>query len=95
MEPALEPETDQVTAVDSPTAPAETVAEKVVVPPVRTLALPGVMVTTCGEGGVTVITAVPLTVVSAALVATTVQLAPAWASITSTSKPPRNAVWSS
>ena len=73
--------TDQVTAVDSPAVVPVTVALKVYVPPVNTDAALGVTVTTWGGGGVTVTEAVPLLVTSAALVATTVQVAPAFGAV--------------
>jgi hypothetical protein len=73
--------TDQVTATDSPAVVPVTVALKVVVPPVRTEAEDGVTLTTCGGGAVTVTVADPLLVVSAALVATTWQVAPAFGAV--------------
>lgn len=68
--------TDQVTAADSPAVVPVTVAAKVVVPPGSNEAVPGVTLTTCAGGGVTVIEALPAFVASATLVATTVQDAP-------------------
>ena len=74
-------DTDQVAAVDCPAVVPVTVAVKVAVPPVRMEAVPGVTLTAMTGAAVTVTVAEPLLVASAALVATTWQVAPAFGAV--------------
>ena len=71
LPPAAPSCTDQVTAVDWPPLVPETVAEKLMVPPVVTLALAGVTLTEIWAAAVTVTVAVAVFDGSATLVATT------------------------
>ena len=73
--------TDQVAAVDWPAVVPVTVARKVTVPPVRMEAVAGVTLTAMTGAAVTVTVADPLLVASAALVATTWQVAPAFGAV--------------